>query len=217
MDNLTQRIIRLREARNVSKAEMSRVLELDPSNYSKYEKTGRDWTINQLEKIADALGLSVVELLTGEPQKTHDSLRVKELEKRVEELEDRVKDKELIIKGIRHDLKDWFNDFVVEVAEKYGIGRIVFFDTETNEVLETYDTDDETAFKSSIWSKRRFEVPSTIDFRIDFTEEEKKEIATIMTTHPDYLYLRGFFVNEFVGDETMQKVYGYRYRFGKNN
>lgn len=66
MDTLTQRITSLRELKNISKAEMSRILDLDPSNYNKYEKTGRDWTISQIEKIASALGVSVVELLTGE-------------------------------------------------------------------------------------------------------------------------------------------------------
>lgn len=92
MDNLTQRITTLREAKNISKAEMSRILELDPSNYSKYEKIGRDWTINQLEKIAGALGVSVVELLTGEPQTSENDELVKELEKTVENLKKGIDD-----------------------------------------------------------------------------------------------------------------------------
>lgn len=64
--SLSDKIKVLRELKNISKAEMSRILDLDPSNYNRYEKTGRDWTISQIEKIASALGVSVVELLTGE-------------------------------------------------------------------------------------------------------------------------------------------------------
>lgn len=64
--NLSDKIKLLRVAKNISKSEMSRILNIDPSNYGRYEKIGHNWTILQVEKVADALGLSVVDILTGE-------------------------------------------------------------------------------------------------------------------------------------------------------
>lgn len=142
MDTLTQRIISLRELKNISKAEMSRILDLDPSNYNKYEKIGRDWTINQIEKIAGALGVTVVELLTGEEKPTQNDERVSELEKRVSELEDRIKDKETLLDIYKSDLtkhKEFlvghFRYYVFEELRKVGFDA----GSDFTEVYNFYD------------------------------------------------------------------------------
>ncbi len=88
MDSITEKIKRIREEKGISKAKMSEALDIDPSNYNRYEKNGKDWSITQIQKISDVLGISVIELLTGEAQKVGDSEREKELEKRVKELEE---------------------------------------------------------------------------------------------------------------------------------
>lgn len=214
--DISKKIKAIREERKISQSEIARRLGVEPTNYPRMEKRGDKLTVEQLGKIAGALGVTVGELLTDEPQTVQDNERVKELEKRVSELEDRVKDKEQIIRGMKNDISEWFFDFVIEVAEKYGIGKIVFFDTVTNETLDSYDSDDDAAFNSPIWNKKRFEVPPTIDYRYEFTDAEKKEIATIMINHPDYSHIIGFFVYDLVGDEIMQKAYDNRHKFHSN-
>ncbi|MFN8344041.1 MAG: helix-turn-helix transcriptional regulator [Spirosomataceae bacterium] len=92
MDSITERIRKIREEKGISKAKMSDALEIDPSNYNRYEKQGKDWTVSQIQKIAVALGITVIELLTGEGQKVEESEKVKALEKRVEELEQSLKE-----------------------------------------------------------------------------------------------------------------------------
>lgn len=83
MDRITEKIKKIREEKGISKAKMSEALEIDPSNYNKYEKNGKDWSITQIQKISSVLGISVIELLNGEVQTVGDSDRVKELKEEV--------------------------------------------------------------------------------------------------------------------------------------
>lgn len=85
--DISKNIKTVREERKISQSEIARHLGVEPTNYPRMEKRGKRLTIEQLEKIAEALGVSVVELLTGEPQVVAVSNREKELEKRIEELE----------------------------------------------------------------------------------------------------------------------------------
>lgn len=55
----------VREAKKIKQSEVANVLGLDPSNYAKLENRGKKLTIEQLEAIGGALGVSVAELLTG--------------------------------------------------------------------------------------------------------------------------------------------------------
>lgn len=85
--DISKRIASIREAKGFTQKQVADIFDMEQSNYSRLEKRGNKLTVEQLEKIAGVLGVSVVELLTGEAQKVEDSGRVKELEKRVEELE----------------------------------------------------------------------------------------------------------------------------------
>lgn len=90
--DISKNIKAIREAKRLTQADIAERIGVDGSNYAKQEKRGSKLTVEQIEKIAGALGVSVVELLTGEPQKVEDSEKVKELEKRVEELEQSLKE-----------------------------------------------------------------------------------------------------------------------------
>ena len=78
--DLSANIKAIREAKRVKQLEIATALDIDPSNYAKLEKRGSKLTLEQLEKIAGALGVSVMELITGEAQTVQNDERVKELE-----------------------------------------------------------------------------------------------------------------------------------------
>lgn len=101
--DITHNIKLIRESKKITQAEMSRILDLDPAAYFRMEKRGDKLTVEQLGRIAGALGVSVVELLTGGAQTGQSEERVKDLEKRVEELEDRVKDKQFKIDAMQRE------------------------------------------------------------------------------------------------------------------
>lgn len=65
---------------------------MERSNYARLEARGNKLSVEQLEQIARVLGVSVVELLTGEVQKVEDSESVKVLEKEVKRLEESLKE-----------------------------------------------------------------------------------------------------------------------------
>ncbi len=99
--NIETRIKEIRESKRIKLAEVAAVLEIDVSNYAKMEKRGNKLSIEQLEKISEALGVSVIELMTGKPQNSETSNKVlvkenEELKKRIDDLENSLKDKELI-------------------------------------------------------------------------------------------------------------------------
>ncbi|WP_298358805.1 helix-turn-helix domain-containing protein [Runella sp.] len=115
--SLVQRIKEVREAKKLSQSEVANALNMERSNYHRLENRGEKLTIEQLESIAGALGVSVVELLTGEPEAVENDERVTELVKRVEELEDRVKDKQFKIDAIEREAKI-FRELVFETLSE---------------------------------------------------------------------------------------------------
>lgn len=95
--DISKNIKAVREERKISQSEIARRLGVEPTNYPRMEKRGNKLTIEQLEKIAKALGVTAIELMTGEAQKEKDDERIIELERRIKELEDRIKDKESLL------------------------------------------------------------------------------------------------------------------------
>jgi transcriptional regulator with XRE-family HTH domain len=85
--DISKNIKAIREAKRLTQADLAERIGIDGSNYAKQEKRGNKLTVEQLEKIAGAMGVSVLELMTGESKKVEDSGKVEELEKRVRELE----------------------------------------------------------------------------------------------------------------------------------
>lgn len=85
--DLTKNIKAVREARGVKQADLARSLGIDPTNYPKLEKRGNRLTYEQLEKIAVALGVSVMEILNLGAMATGQSYeRVQELERENQKL-----------------------------------------------------------------------------------------------------------------------------------
>lgn len=91
--DLSRNIKALRESKNIKQVDVAKALNLDPSYYFRLEKRGDKLSIEQLEKIAQVLGVSVVELMTGQPQKVKDERRVEELQKEIIALNEKLNDK----------------------------------------------------------------------------------------------------------------------------
>lgn len=112
--DISKNIKAIREERKISQSEIARRLGIEPTNYPRMEKRGDKLTVEQLGRIAGALGVSVVELLTGEPQAVQDSERVKELESRVND--------------VNYHISVCLNDIIRERAEKSRIGKVLIIE-----------------------------------------------------------------------------------------
>ena len=78
---LSENIKAIRERKGIKQSEMARALGIEPTNYPRIEKRDKRLTVDMLERIAAALGVSMVELLgyTTEQQPK----RIKDLEGKV--------------------------------------------------------------------------------------------------------------------------------------
>ena len=93
--DISNRIKQVREAKRIKQIEISDALEMNNSYYARLEKRGSKLTLEQIEKIAGALGVSVAELLgldiiqntTIEVEESEKDKEIVELRKRISELE----------------------------------------------------------------------------------------------------------------------------------
>jgi transcriptional regulator with XRE-family HTH domain len=125
--SLSKRISDLRLHRGLKQSELANLLDLSQSSYSRIENKAEKLTIEQLEKIAEALGVSAVELMTGEPQKVEDTGKVENLQKEIIELRRSLEnankwlaDKDLLIK---HRDRDFAN--IQESATSFIYSQMV--------------------------------------------------------------------------------------------
>lgn len=102
--DISENIRKAREGLRITQSELARKLNIEPTNYPRVEKRGNGITIEQLQKIADALGVGIGDLMGLGAGSMDKSPREVELEKRVLELEDRVKDKALIIEKLENEV-----------------------------------------------------------------------------------------------------------------
>lgn len=104
MMDISKNIKAIRESKGYTQARLADSLQMERANYHRLENRGTKMTIEQLQSVADALGVSLGEVLgiegtTGEVE----TGRIKELEKRVKELEDRIKDKDFKLKAFEKE------------------------------------------------------------------------------------------------------------------
>lgn len=85
--SISENIQRIRQERGIPQAKVAELIGMERTNYFRLEKRGNKLTIEQLEKIGQALGVTVIELLRGEPEKAVDAEEVKKLKVRIEQLE----------------------------------------------------------------------------------------------------------------------------------
>lgn len=83
--DISKRIVEVREGKHITQTELARKLEMEQSNYSRLEKRGDKLTVEQLERIAQALDVTVGELLGYIPVTQSDEIAA--LHTRIRELE----------------------------------------------------------------------------------------------------------------------------------
>jgi transcriptional regulator with XRE-family HTH domain len=81
--DLTKLIIELREKKRIKQVEIAQKLDMDKANYHRIENKGNKLTFEQLEAIANALGVSTKELLFGEKSENSNG-KIEELTKEIE-------------------------------------------------------------------------------------------------------------------------------------
>lgn len=104
--NLSERIKKEREKRGIKQVDMANALDLERSNYTRLENRGNKMTLDQIQAIADVIGISMKELMgiedvlvetKTEVEEVNNDNQSVEINKRIIELENIIKDKELII------------------------------------------------------------------------------------------------------------------------
>ena len=92
--NIEIKIKEIRESKRIRQIEVADALDMDNSQYAKIEKRGKKLSLEQIEKIAGALGVSVIELLGLDSSQVVEQVdnsdkdrEIGELRKRVSELE----------------------------------------------------------------------------------------------------------------------------------
>jgi len=68
--DLHKNILAIWESKRIKQSEMAHKLDIDQSNYARLEKRGNKLTLEQVGKIAEALGVSVLELIDESKQGT---------------------------------------------------------------------------------------------------------------------------------------------------
>jgi transcriptional regulator with XRE-family HTH domain len=90
--DISENIKAIRESKKIKQLEVAASLNIDPSNYAKLEKKGQKLTFEKLKDIANALGVSVLEIVNyGNPTLTIENqaellIKFEEQKKRIEVL-----------------------------------------------------------------------------------------------------------------------------------
>ena len=182
--SISENIQRIRQEKGIPQAKVAELIGMERTNYFRLEKRGNKLTIEQLEKIAGALGVSVVELLTGEVQKVEDSERVKVLEKEVERLEESLKEVRYLNRNLEL-LNDIFKTPLK--TSKEGLDEckssLVTFEKSLQDVLKAPEIDkDELRYLiKSLFETLDFQF-ILISFGIDFFLDDNRweQVTSIM-------------------------------------
>ena len=136
--DLAEKIKVEREKRGIKQVDMANALNLERSNYTRMENRGSKMTLDQIQGIAEVIGISVQDLMGIEFTKSEEKndngekeekdKKIESLKKRIAELEDRVKDKESIVSFHANKLTQYLpliettiNQYTRSKAREYGL------------------------------------------------------------------------------------------------
>lgn len=141
--DISKNIISIRESKGIKQSEIAQMLDIEQSNYSRLEKRGSKLTLEQIEKIADALNVTVAEILGITTDLKNTSKEVEQLRKRNEELEDRIKDKnykisalEQFVDSIKENVMSSLSAILINVGAKNNLIKVRIYDFKTKKVTE---------------------------------------------------------------------------------
>lgn len=111
--NISENIKQIRESKRLSQAEVSRRLNLDPPSYFRFEKRGSKLSLEQIENIANALEVSVREVLGFEVETTNKSeIEILQNENKI------LKEKSEILDNIESTFLSVFQDHYKQVEQE---------------------------------------------------------------------------------------------------
>lgn len=132
--SVSDNIKAIRSKKGIPQAEVARRLEIEPSSYHRLENRGDKMTLEQVDSIAQALGVTRLELLTWGEDRADVTIDNIQALSRIEELEDRLKDKNKLIEKldkIENDLDkannaiaDYLWDVINDEAIKTQVGEV---------------------------------------------------------------------------------------------
>ena len=82
--DISQKIKDLRKSKNLSQRDLAEILETTQSAVNYFENKGKDLTLGQTERLANALGVSVKELLFDEKEEKTDNNAFVELQRQID-------------------------------------------------------------------------------------------------------------------------------------
>ncbi len=136
--SITNTIRNLRERAGLTQESMAERLETTRSNYAYLESRGEKLTIDQIQSIAKALGVPVVEILVSvENFENESNSRIEELERRVKELEE--------FNRIYHQRDKLYSEFVEHILSKINVTLLEIADA--NKVINEKDYEFEELYE----------------------------------------------------------------------
>ncbi|PWK28958.1 helix-turn-helix protein [Arcicella aurantiaca] len=174
--NIENRIKQIRESKRIKQIEIADALNMDNSQYAKLEKRGKKLSLEQIELIANALGVSVTELIGVDISNTNiNSDEMKRLLKENEELKLRITDLEDDKRRLKKELDDYeYSNANPTILLAYNIAM-----QEIENVMEflskKYMLNQENSSNSSDLSSDIFR-----KFRRSFNEAREIEISNVL-------------------------------------
>lgn len=130
--NITKKIREIRENKGLTQTDMGDKLGLEQSNYGRLERRGDKLTIEQLQQIASALGVTIKEILFSENGSVSE-VEIEYIRKELELLKARLEDKEKLQKELYNQMgrfKGVIGRFLLnkfrDIAKSKGWWKFVF-------------------------------------------------------------------------------------------
>jgi transcriptional regulator with XRE-family HTH domain len=207
--SITDKIKAIRDELRLSQAEIARRLEIEPPSYHRLENRGDKLSIEQLDSIAKALGVSRMHILNwGEPTvDDHAQADKAGLLKQVSELEDRLKDKQFIIDKQNEDIEDtarlinmYMEHLVGEVSNQLRVGTIHYTDETGSSVMGLLRNISKDEYDTSWWSYK--------DLRKEVSQDEKELVIKTLFTDERYARAAVYLMNTgLIKDEALTEAY----------
>lgn len=195
--DISKNIISIRESKGIKQSEIAQMLDIEQSNYSRLEKRGSKLTLEQIEKIADALNVTVSEILGITTDLKNTSKEVEQLRKRNEELEDRIKDKnykilalEQFVDSIKENVMSSLSAILINVGAKNNLIKVRIYDFKTKKVTE------ELQYKELFQNAERLIVNGQRQYSVFIEESYYEKICELISNDKEIYFvfdqLRGF-------------------------
>lgn len=182
----------IREGKGIKQIEIATRLGIEQSNYSRLEKRGNKLAIDQLQAIADALSVTVLDILIwgedkSEPRGDDAGQEIQQLKKRVEELESSLSDKNFILTNIKLLINSRLFTIFYNVVSEYKLGTIKFEDEEGKQITVPYASLDSQA------------IPDNYDFEL--SNEEQQQVYKLMFSRQEYFDEATFLISTGFADD----------------